>query len=117
MPLSVPWFFKQDGKNAVAEHGAFLDAAPELAARTLAALCELQGFGSSASIPAADGKATRVRGLFCRKMKGWCLFYTADMPPKPFRVIVLHVARLNGGTFDALEAEAADRLRRLLIGD
>lgn len=117
MPQPVPRFFKRDGENAVSEHFAFLEAAPELAAGTFASLCALQNSGTHASIPAADAKATRVRGLYCRKLKDWAVFYAADIAPKPFRIIVLHVARMTSGTFDFLEVEAAARLRRLLIGD
>jgi hypothetical protein len=117
VPQPTPRYFRHDGKSAAAEHLAFMDAAPEHATRLLAAMCELQNGGAPASIPAADDKATRVRGLYCRKLKGWALFYTADMPPRPFRIIVLHVARLAGAAFESLEAEAANRLHRLPIGD
>jgi hypothetical protein len=83
----------------------------------LAELCALQNFGLPAAIPPADDKATSVRGLYCRKLKGWAAFYMIDPPPEPLRIHVLHVAPLVAGTFDALEAEAASRLRRHQIGD
>ena len=110
MPALPPKFVRGKGVDAVAEFKAFVVAVEKPAAHLLAELIDIQNSGAPSGIPTADGAATSVRGLYCRKLNGWAVFYTFE--PKPFRIMVIYVARLSPSPFSTLEGEAADRMRR-----
>jgi hypothetical protein len=112
--LEPPDFVREGGGvNAVAEFRKFAAAIEEPAAHVLAELAEIHNLGTEADIPASDGASTKVRGLYCRQIMGWAVFYAAVSKPNPFRIVVLHVAHMNPHPFAALESEAESRLRRL----
>ena len=99
--------------DAVAEFLNFIRHVPLHAIGLLAELSEIQNHSKKSGIPKADRDATNVRNLYCRKLRGWILFYTATTSEQDFHITVLHVALTPRGSFDRLEAEAADRLRHL----
>jgi hypothetical protein len=110
--LRPPYFVEGSDVDVVAEFSRFIDAVGEPAAHLLAELAEYHnGLRAYAEIPLADDAETCVRGLCCRKLNGWAVFYAAEQ--KPVRITVVYAASLNPASFDDLEAEAASRLARL----
>jgi len=105
-----PEFVSGRGVDAVAEFRDFLIDQRDLAAHLLAELTGMQTCNLSESIPKAD-QTTSVRDLYCRRVSGWCVFYTLASPQLPSTVTVLHVVREASGPFSALETEAERRLR------
>ena len=111
MTPRLPDFIQGEGCDAFEEFKTFLDAMPEVAPHFLAELAYWLGQGSYEDIPKADRDATRVSDLFCRKCGDWVVFYTAAR--KFFHITVVLVAPHGVDRFETLEAEAAQRLRKL----
>lgn len=101
---------EKGGADAVAEFRKFATAIGEPAAHVLAELALLHNHGTQSDIPAEDNAATTVRGLYCRKIDNWAIFYTAS---QPWKITVLHIGHVNPHSFNSLESEATRRLRRL----
>jgi hypothetical protein len=109
---SPPKFVKGESDvDAVSEYRKFVDAVGEPAAHLLAELAEIHNYGSLSDIPAEDSAKTSARGLYCRCIGNWAVFYTADS--NPFGITVLHAGSLNPRPFLELESEAVNRLARL----
>jgi hypothetical protein len=109
--LQPPDFVREPGgPDAVAEFSRFATAVGEAASHLLAELAEIHNYGTLSDIPAGDEAATNVRGLYCRRVEGWVIFYSVS---KPCRITVIQAANLNPHSFSALESEAENRLRRL----
>lgn len=113
MALSPPYFAKGATVNAVAEFRAFVDAVGLPAVELLAELTSLHNSGDISDIPTKDKNATHVRGLYCRHIEGWAIFYATET--KRCRITVMHAATLNPHSFSALENEATHRLRILQL--
>ena len=113
MALVPPHFVQGEGIDAVAEYRRFLDDVGEAASHLLAELADLQHRGRLEDIPEADDLATAVRGLYCRRVAGWAVFYAAQWAWNRCRIRVVLVAPLNPHPFGALESEAEARLRDL----
>jgi hypothetical protein len=110
--LGPPEFVREKGgTDAVSEFRLFSETVGEASAHLLAELAEIHNFGTEDDIPEEDHRATKVRGLCCRKLRDWAVFYTTSL--KPFGIIVVHVASMNPRPFDELENEAERRLRRM----
>lgn len=113
MALLMPYFAKWETVNAAAEYTRFANAVGDPAVHLLAWLAHVHNKGKLSDIPNADGASTRVRGLYCRRVEGWAIFYTAELEEGNCRIKVVHVGSLNPHSFDALESEAEGRLRHL----
>lgn len=119
MPYSneMPDFVREaGGADAVAEFKKFALALPESAMHLLSKLAMLHNHGAPYNILYADDyendkAATDVRGLCCRLIKDWAVFYAVS---RHWEVTVVHVGHINPHSFSSLESEAANRLRRRL---
>jgi hypothetical protein len=107
----TPDFVREPGgADAVAEFSRFAAVVGGPAAHLLAEFAELHNHGVRTDIPAADEKATKVRGLCCRIIEKWAIFYSVI---EPCRITVVHVGHMNPHPFASLESEAETRLRHL----
>jgi hypothetical protein len=113
MALSPPYFARGGSVNAVAEFRAFVDAVGLPAVELLAELTSLHNSGDISDIPTSDKNATNVRGLCCRHVGGWAIFYATET--MLCRITIIHAASLNPHSFTAVESEAANRLRILQL--
>ncbi len=101
MTFRAPYFFRESGStDVVAEFRRFFEAVGDQAARVLAELAEMRNFGPSLSVIKRDSAATRVTGLYCRKVGAWSVFYVLSVEDG---VTVLYVACHNPHSFEALE--------------
>jgi len=112
---AAPFFIQGDGVNALAEYWAFIDAVGAPASHLLAEFVDIQKHGEITEFTAADYEATRVVGLYCRRLEGWAIFYIVrygSVPGQPRCLIgIVRVGSLNPHSFDAMESEAETRLR------
>jgi hypothetical protein len=114
-----PYFARGGDIDAVAEFTAFVTAVGDEAAFLLAELAVLHNHFYRGDIADQDRYATRARGLYCRQVADWAVFYTVRA--RIFGVTVVHVGNLkphrtsalDPDLFSALESEAATRLNRL----
>ncbi|MBW4090031.1 MAG: hypothetical protein HIU82_02820 [Proteobacteria bacterium] len=103
----LPGFFRAAGIDVVAEWRRFQAACPDQGADTLAALVGLAHWGAQ-EIPHADRLA--ARGLFCRRIADWGVFYTLGGACNDlWEITVLHVSRCDRTEFDAAGREALRR--------
>jgi hypothetical protein len=112
--FAPPYFAQGEDIDAVAEFGKFLDAVGEPASHLLAELADIQKNGTLSDIPSADDAATKVRGLHCRRVEGWAIFYAVKPAGRRCEITIVHVGSLNPHAFGALESEAATRLKNLI---
>jgi hypothetical protein len=91
----MPYFAKGDGVNAAAEFTEFARAVGDPAAHLLAELVRIHNRGNLSNIPTADKAATKVRGLNCRRVENWAVFYAADSDGNHCRITVVHVGNLT----------------------
>lgn len=111
MATSPPKFAQlPGGDDAVMEYAKFVDAVRVPAAHLLAELADFHNFGKSLTEIPQEDASTSVRGLYCRQLFNWAVFYEAS---PPCRITVLHVAHLGAVSFEAAECEALERHSRL----
>jgi hypothetical protein len=113
MARTMPSFVKGEAINAVAEYKQFAETVGDPAAHLLAELVHMHNEGSASDVPPADKNSTKVRGLNCRSIEGWVIFYTAQSVENRFQVTILHVGNLALNSFGSLESEAEKRQRTL----
>jgi hypothetical protein len=109
--MQAPFFFQGERGDAVAEYREFLDAVEDAALHLLAEFTNFQAHGTLADIRREDDAATKVRGLYCRHVEGWVVFYTAAQAGVGCQIEIILVGSLNPHSFEALENEAEARLR------
>jgi hypothetical protein len=105
--LPPPDFVRGSKVDAVREFRRFVEVIEEPAAHLLAELSEIHN--GLREIPIEDGKDISVRGLYCRKLNHWVVFYAAV----DGGITIVYVASSNPTPFSTLESEAANRLTRL----